>query len=141
MKNSAAYSLIEVLIAVVVVGIGLTAAAVMVGAIMSQEELNQVSLRAANLQEQAVTLYRLGVDPGTIRSILPETTVSAATPQPGEFSITFSSSDATNVTVTNGGNLSLERSVCTVVFPNPLTPQGAATYSTNSVTVLRPAIR
>ncbi len=48
MKKNA-FSLVEALIAAAIVSIGLTAAAALVGALMAKEEINTVSLRAANL--------------------------------------------------------------------------------------------
>lgn len=140
MRNHQGYSLVEVLVAVVVVGIGLTAAAIMVGAIMSNEELNQVSLRAANLQEQSVTLCRLGLEPGVIASILPEVVVSGAVPPSGGFSIDFTTEEDFKVVI-NGGTNSLKQTACTVVFPNPPPVSGQVTYGSNTVTVLLPSIR
>lgn len=61
------FSLVEAMIAAGIVAIGLTAAASLVGALMAKEEINSISLRAANLQEQAVMLYRLGLSPTRIR--------------------------------------------------------------------------
>lgn len=135
----AGYSLIEVLVAAVVVAAGLTAATLLVGSIMSQQELNTVSLRAANLQEQAVTLYRLGVAPGGIRAILPEDCTDSATPGPGTFSLTFATETGTQseLVIAGATNTYLSNS-CTVVFPNPPGALGIATYSTNTVTVLTP---
>ena len=74
------FSLIEALIASAIVAIGLTAAASLVGALMAREEVNTVSLRAANLHEQAVILYRLGLSPARIRAILPETCIDGVAP-------------------------------------------------------------
>ena len=131
--------MVEVLVAVVVVGIGLAAAVVLVGAIRSNEELNQVSLRAANLQEQSVTLYRLGLQPADIRSILPEVVVSGSAPPSGGFSIDLTDQEDFNITI-NGETNSLKRTACTVVFANPASPSGVVTYSSNTITVLRPLI-
>lgn len=137
----AGYTLVEVLVAVVVVAVGITAAAVLVGAIMGQEELNQVSLRAANLQEQAVALYRLGQDQASIRSFLPETCGTSATPAQGQFSVFFGGAGGTTNISSSGETITLQTDTCTVIYPNPISGSGEATYSTNAVTVLRPTIQ
>jgi len=137
MKTSG-YSLIEVLVAAAVVAVGLTAATILVGSIMSQQELNLVSLRAANLQEQAVTLYRLGVEPTNIRAIMPESCTDSSTPAQGTFSLTFGASNSINVVIGGATNTYLSNT-CTVIFPNPPGGTGAATYSTNTVTVIMPS--
>lgn len=132
------YSLIEVLVAAAVVAVGLTAATVLVGSIMSQQELNLVSLRAANLQEQAVTLYRLGVQPTNMRGIMPESCTDSSTPSQGTFSLTFGASNNVDLAI-GGATNSYLSNTCTVIFPNPPGGTGATTYSTNTVTVIMPS--
>ncbi len=140
--RSAGYSLIEVLVAAVVVAVGLTAATVLIGSIMSQQELNLVSLRAANLQEQAVTLYRLGVtNQVQLNSIMPEPSSDVSDPERGEFSLIFGPESTVSVAFTNQGvvaSTSYRSNSCIVVFPNPPGSSGAETYSTNTVPVILP---
>lgn len=136
--RAAGYSLIEVLVAAAVVAVGLTAATILVGSIMSQQELSLVSLRASNLQEQAVTLYRLGVEPTNIRAIMPESCTDSSAPSQGSFSLTFGT--ATNFPMVIGvATNTYWSNTCTVIFPNPRGGTGATTYSTNVVTVVLPS--
>ncbi|MBJ7326753.1 MAG: type II secretion system protein, partial [Chthoniobacterales bacterium] len=96
------FSLVEALIAAGIVAIGLTAAASLVGALMAKEELNSVSLRAANLHEQAIVLYRLGLSPARIREILPETCTESGAPVAGTFGLTFGATSAVACTASDG---------------------------------------
>ncbi len=143
-----AYSLVEVMVAVAVIGIGMTAAAMLVNTLMAQEEVNAASLRAANLQEQAVMLYRLGVgdDPDLggddlIRALLPEVCGTNSPPAEGTFSIVFSDPQQTNIAVSSGGTIPLEFTTCTMEFAVPLPGDDAAPLRTNTVGILRPVIR
>lgn len=135
--SSRGFSLVEVMVAAAILVIGLTAAAVLAGTLMAQQELNAATLRAANLQEQAVKLYRLDLDGATIRSLLPETCASSGTPAPNAYVLTFSRPVPTAIDV-NGTILNLDATGCTMVFGNP---QVAGSFVTNAVTILRPGIR
>jgi len=131
------YSLVEVMVAAAVVAIGLTAAAVLVGTLMQQQELNAASLRAANLQEQAVKLYRLDLRPDTIVSLLPESSQQSGTPPAGGYSISFSRAAPTNVEV-DGTAVLLDRTGCNMVFASL---GGTGALLTNTVTIVRPSLR
>lgn len=126
MKNRG-YSLVEVMVGAAVVAIGLTAAAVLVGSIMRQQEVNAATLRAANLQEQAITLYRLGMG----------TNVGALLPESG---YTFGFSSPPTVTNLSNGVVSFAVEVvdCTMTYPDPA---GDGSRLTNTVPVVRPTIR
>jgi prepilin-type N-terminal cleavage/methylation domain-containing protein len=125
MKNRG-YSLVEVMVGAAVVAIGLTAAAVLVGTIMRQQEVNAATLRAANLQEQAVTLYRLGMG----------TNVSGLLPEPG-CGFTFTSPQQTNLS-NSVLSISVEVTECTMTYPNP---SGEGQDLSNTVRIVRPSIR
>lgn len=131
------YSLVEVMLAAAVVAIGLTAAAVLVGTLMQQQELNAASLRAANLQEQAVKLYRLDLSPNTIVSLLPESCQQSGTPPPGGYFLSFSRARSTNIEV-DGTLVLLDRTGCNMIFASP---GGTGALLTNTVTIVRPSLR
>lgn len=132
-----AYSLIEVMIAAAIVAVGLAAATVLVGTLMTQQEINASSLRAANLQEQAIRLYRLGIPPLDIPGLLPEASLSGGTPTDGKYAIDFEVSDPIPFDV-DGTAVIVEVTLCTMVYPNP---SGSAGAVTNTVSVVRPTIR
>lgn len=131
------YSLVEVMVAAAIVAVGLTAAAVLIGTLMQQEELNAVTLRAANLQEQAVKLYRLDLRPDTIVSLLPESCQQSGTPPAGGYSLSFSRAAPVNIEV-DGTAVLLDRTGCNMVFASP---GGGGALLTNGVTIVRPSIR
>lgn len=128
------YSLVEVLLAAAVISVGLAAATVLIGALMRQEEANAVGLRAANLQEQAVQLFRLGVPPETIPGLLPEPTTYGSSPPSGGYAISFSVQ--TNVFTVDGTDVAVEVADCRLVQDDS-SGEGAD----NTVTVVRPTIR
>ena len=124
--KSRGYSLVEVMVGAAIVAIGLTAAAILVGTIMRQQEVNAATLRAANLQEQAVTLYRLGM--GTnLSDFLPES----------YHSFTFTSPQQT---ILSNSTLSIivDITVCTMTYPNP---SGVGPALSNTNRIVRPSIR
>ena len=137
MKKNA-FSLVEALIAAAIVSIGLTAAASLVGALMAKEEINTVSLRAANLHEQAVTLYRLGLPPATIREILPETCNESSTPAAGTFGLTFGEPSALEFTASDGTVFDAFRTTSTLVFPVTAPDGSVLSYRSNAVSIVRP---
>lgn len=65
------YSLIEVLVSTVVIGIGMTAAVSMSSTAMLQEEMSWRVNIGMNYQENAVRLWQLGLDRSDILEILP----------------------------------------------------------------------
>jgi prepilin-type N-terminal cleavage/methylation domain-containing protein len=134
------YSLVEVMVAAAIVAVGLTAAAVLIGTLMQQEELNAATLRAANLQEQAVKLYRLDLSPTDIVDLLPENSARIAlgtVPPEGVYGFSFSR-DAETVLTSADGNIIVDVSSCTMVFSNP---GGEGGTITNRVSIVRPSIR
>ena len=131
------YSLIEVMIAASIVAVGLTAATVLVGTLMTQQEINAVSLRAANLQEQAIRLYRLDMPPEEIVALLPEATIQGSAPAAGQYAIDFGASLPDTFEV-DGSQVTVEVTPCTLVYPNPSGEGGAVT---NTISVVRPTIR
>ncbi len=135
--KSAGFSLVEVMMAAVILVIGLTAAAVLAGTIMAQQELNAAALRAANVQEQAVKLYRVDLDGATIRSLLPETCVISGTPPANGYVLTFKRPVPTTIDVA-GSAVNLDSTGCTMVGRNP---DSVGSLVSNSVTILRPSTR
>jgi len=135
--NCRAYSLIEVMIAAGIVAIGLSAAAVLVGTLMTQQEINAGSLRAANLQEQAVRLYRLGLSPSAIPGLLPEASLPGLVATDGKYAIDFGVSE-TNTFSVDGTEVSVEVVPCTMVYPDP---SGVSGLVTNILSVVRPTTR
>ncbi len=135
--NNRGFSLVEVMMAAVIIVIGLTAAAVLAGTIMAQQELNAAALRASNVQEQAVKLYRIDLDGATIRSLLPETCVSSGTPPANGYVLTFTRPVATTIDV-GGTIVNLDSTGCTLVHGDTASP---GTYGTHTVTILRPSTR
>lgn len=133
----AGYSLIEVMIAASILAVGLTAATVLVGTLMTQQEINAVSLRAANLQEQAIRLYRLGMPPEEIVALLPEATLQGTVPTDEKYAVDFGASE-TNTFEVDGSQVTVEVTPCTLVYPNPSGDTGAVT---NIISVVRPTIR
>jgi prepilin-type N-terminal cleavage/methylation domain-containing protein len=135
------YSLVEVMIAAAVVAIGLSAAAVLVGAIMTQKEQDLVSLRAANVQEQAIALYRLGItNTGTIIGLLPEACTNVAVPAEGVFSLSFGEEVPTSI-AGQGGAITMSVVTNTLVYGRRDPSSGTVQYLTNAQTVLLPSIR
>jgi len=129
------YSLVEVMVAAAIVAVGLTAAAVLASTLMQQQELNAVTLRAANLQEQAAKLYRLDLRPDEIYRLLPESCQGGSTPPANGYALSFSRAVATNVAV-DGTSVALEQTGCILVFSNAGGPA-----RTNGVTITRPSVR
>jgi prepilin-type N-terminal cleavage/methylation domain-containing protein len=123
--RSAAYTLIEVLVASALIALVLAGVAAMALVVVTQEETGARTARVFNYQEQAVRLWQLGLTPDVIAAILP-----------GEPSISSLEFDAAPVPIAGVGNV--ERAVCTVTFqPN----QGAAAWSAGRWTGGDPAAR
>ncbi len=128
------YSLVEVLLAAAVISVGLAAATILIGTLVRQEEANTVALRAANLQEQAVQLYRLGVPPESIPALLPEPTTYGSSPASGGYAISFNA--RTNVFTVDGTAVIVEVADCRMVQDD-----SAGDGADNTVSVVRPTIR
>ena len=124
------------MIAAAVVAVGLTAAAMLVGTLMQQQELNAAALRAANVQEQAAKLHRLDLSSSAIRGLLPEPCVASGTPPSGGYTLSFSVATSTNIVI-DGTTVNLDRTSLTLVYPGT----GATGNVTNRIDVFRPATR
>jgi type II secretory pathway pseudopilin PulG len=133
------FSLVEAMIAAGIVAIGLTAAASLVGALMAKEEINSISLRAANLQEQAVMLYRLGLAPALIREILPDAVSDTTTPAAGTYGLSFGSPSALACTASDGSDFSVTDATCTLTYPITAPDGEVLSYRSQSVTIVTPA--
>lgn len=134
--GSCAYSLIEVLIAAGVLLTGIAAAAMMANTMYLQQEANGVVTRALNLQEQAATLWQLGLSPGAIANILPEKCVTNTNTGPNQVNLTSATG---NLTVANLGTF--ETNSLRIIFHSATSANGTLVYQTNTVTVVRPSIR
>jgi hypothetical protein len=116
-----------VLVAAAILMIAVTAAAALALATVTQEEINTRIARCINLHEQAARLYQLGLEPDTIRAILPvDPAVITNTPQP-----VF-----TSVTPPNG--LTVEQVTSTLTFT---TSEASGSQRTSTITAIRPSIR
>ena len=133
------FSLVEAMIAAAIVGIGLTAAASLVGALMAKEEVNTISLRAANLHEQAVMLHRLGLPPARIREILPESCSETPAPAAGAFGLTFGTPSTVACTASDGSAFAVTATPSTMVYPITGPDGSVLSYRSNSVTIIQPS--
>jgi len=133
------FSIMEVLIAAAIIAIGLTAAASLVGALMAKEEINTGSLRAANLHEQAVALYRLGLTSEQILSILPESCSDDMTPAAGAFGLSFGEPASNSCTASDGSEFTVRATTSTLVHPITAPDGSVLSYRSNSVTIVRPS--
>ncbi|MDF1825651.1 MAG: prepilin-type N-terminal cleavage/methylation domain-containing protein [Verrucomicrobiales bacterium] len=88
------YTLIEALVGASVLAIGIGAAASMSLTLVTQEEINERSLRAFNYLDNATQLMRAGVDPSEIPAILPS-----------EPLVTSLTSSSRNLSVAGIGNI------------------------------------
>jgi prepilin-type N-terminal cleavage/methylation domain-containing protein len=140
-----AYSLVEVLIAAAVVAIGVSAATVLVGGIMTQEEASAGFLRGINLQEQAVRLWQLGLEEDEIIALLPEDCVPGSSPSPGSFGMEFGAvAQQTYVVNTTAGPMEMTVEVMThrITYASLESPAGQPQpYVTHEMTAVRPSIR
>lgn len=139
-RPSAAYTLVEVLVAASILLIAAAAAAALALATLAQEEANARVARCTNLNEQAARLYQLGLAPDTITALLP--------PDPAVVSLTFETQD---VFIENLGTV--QRADSTLVYTTaPLAgdwspgtwtagQDSAETLRTSQVTAFRPSIR
>ena len=93
--KTAAYSLIEVLIAGAVLAIGIAAAALLANSMLIQEEANTDLTRALNVQERVAKLYHLGLATNAITNVLPET-FGSSTAGLDKFVLTFSAATTNN---------------------------------------------
>mgnify|MGYP003641241932 FL=1 len=89
-----AYTLIEALVASSILLIGVGAAGSMSLSLVTQEEINERSVKAFNYLDNAARLYQMGVDPAGIAALLPS--------EPSVTGLTFSSR---NLPVTGIGTI------------------------------------
>jgi prepilin-type N-terminal cleavage/methylation domain-containing protein len=122
-KAPCGYSLIEVLVAAVIVAMGIAAAAVLAMTMVSQQETSAKVVRALNYQEQACRLFQLDVAPAEIIKILPT-----------ESSVTSLTFGVTDVTVTDVGRVKM--ATCTNVITT--SGFGSSATRTNVMAVIRP---
>lgn len=116
-----AYTLIEALVGSAVLMIGISAAASLSLSLITQEEINERSVRALNFQDSAAMLIQLGVPSNQIASLLPD--------EPVVNSITFTPK---NLTVTDSGGsaaLTLSAQDVTIVY----SPNAAAVTNSSSL--------
>jgi len=132
-----AYSLIEVLIASGILLTGIAAIAMMANTMFLQEEANGRITRGLNLQEQAATLWQLGLSPATITNILPERCLASNPPGTDAVNLTFT----TNANITGLGSSIVESVNLNIVFHSATAADGTLVYQSNTVTVVRPSTR
>ena len=132
-----AYSLIEALIASGILLTGIAAVAMMAHTMFLQEEANGRITRGLNLQEQAATLWQLGLSSNTITNILPERCMASNPPGADAVFLPFS----TNANITGLGSSVAESVNLGIVFHSATTASGTLIYQTNTVTVIRPSTR
>ena len=132
-----AYSLIEVLIASGILLTGIAAIAMMAHTMFLQEEANGRITRGLNLQEQAATLWQLGLSSSTITNMLPERCKASNPPGADAVCLTFS----TNANITGLGSGIAESVNLNIVFHSATYANGTVVYQTNDVTVVRPSTR
>ncbi len=132
-----AYSLIEVLIAAGILLTGIAAVAMMANTMFQQEEANGRVTRALNLQEQAATLWQLGLDESDITNILPEKCVANNPPGADAVRLTFT----TNANITALGANPVQSVGLGILFHSATTSDGTLVYQSNNVTVVRPSTR
>ena len=125
MKRSDGYTLLEVLVAAIILTIAISAAAALALATVSQEERNNQIARYLNFHEQAARLYQLGVEPSTITDILPPDPAIAGN------QLTFSIS---SLAIPNLGTV--QRAESTLEFST----DGESTR-TSTLIVIRPSLR
>ena len=136
-SESRAYSLIEVLIASGILLTGIAAVAMMAHTMFLQEEANGRVTRGLNLQEQAATLWQLGLSPSTITNILPERCMASNPPGADAVNLTFT----TNANITGLGSAVAESVNIGIVFHSATYANGTLVYQSNTVTVFRPSTR
>lgn len=126
-RTSAAYTIIEVLVAAAILMVAVCAAAAIALATVTQEEINARAARCLNLHEQAVRLYQLGLDPAIASAILP--------PDSSVVSLAFTTQ---NLPIANLGTV--ERTECVLTFEASPSEAGGETRS-NTLIGIRPSIR
>jgi type II secretory pathway pseudopilin PulG len=127
-KRSQGYTLVEALVASIILMIGISAAASLSLTMVAQEEINERTGRGLNYLENAASLYQLGLSGTEIAALMPldpAVTSLAATDQTaavtglgnmtyGEITVTFDSTSATSTWTAGawtGGDNSTTRSV------------------------------
>lgn len=84
-----AFTLIEALVASSVLLVGISAAASLSLSMVTQEEMNERSILAANYLDNAIRLYQIGIEPGEIASLLTvEPIIESLTPSRRDLNVT-----------------------------------------------------
>ena len=140
------YSLVEVVLAAAVAAIGAAAGAAMVSTLVVQQEANAGAVRASNLQEQAVMLYRLGLtNTQDICNILPEVCTPSGTPAAEAYTLSFGApvTGSANASLAGGSQVSVAYQVvpCTIVYASAVPGTSQVSYLSNTVSFVRPGIR
>ncbi|MCB1085561.1 MAG: prepilin-type N-terminal cleavage/methylation domain-containing protein [Verrucomicrobiae bacterium] len=121
-RRSSGYTLIEALVAGVVLMIGVSAASKLTLTLITQDEMNQRAATAMNYQETAVRLFQLGLDEADIRLLLP------ADPVVDSMTITTSSPSIS----LPGGSMTMESASIAVTYhPSPATQSWTANIWTS----------
>lgn len=136
-NRGAGYSLIEVLIAAGILLTGIAAVAMMANTMFLQEEANGRVTRALNLQEQAATLWQLGLEDSDITNILPEKCVAANPPGADAVRLTFT----TNANITVLGANPVQSVGLSILFHSATASDGTLVYQSNNVSIVRPSTR
>jgi type II secretory pathway pseudopilin PulG len=139
-RTTAAYTLIEVLVAAAILMIAVGAAGALALATVTQEETNARIVRCLNLHEQAVRLYQLGLDPSVVSAVLPV--------DPAVVSLVFTTH---NLPISDLGTV--EQADSTLTFTtSPLAadwtaqtwssgPSSDSARRTSQITAIRPSLR
>jgi prepilin-type N-terminal cleavage/methylation domain-containing protein len=140
------YSLVEVILAAAVAAIGAAAGAAMVSTLVVQQEANAGAVRAANLQEQAVMLYRLGLtNAQDICNILPEVCATSGSPAAEAYTLSFGTpvASSANASLTGGSQwaVAYQAIPCTIVYASAIPGTAQVSYLSNTVNFVRPTIR
>lgn len=133
--NRKAYTLIEVMIAGALLLIGIGAAALLANSMFRQQFSSSETLRALNMQEQAVKLFQLGLEPDEIGNILPAKVAATAPPGAAEIFLQFT----TNSEVIADLGIEVVTGTCRIVFATGEDNEGNPVHRTNTVTIVRPS--
>ena len=116
-RSQKGYTLIEALVAGVILMIGVSAASQLTLALITQDEMSQRTSTVLNYQENAAFLYRMGLSNAEIAKVLP------ADPAVDSLSVTRSQETVSNSpAVTEIPDMNMEYADITVQFyPSPAT--------------------
>lgn len=140
------YSLVEVILAAAVAAIGAAAGAALISTLVVQQEANAGAVRASNLQEQAVMLYRLGLtNTQDICNILPEVCGTSGSPAAEAYTLSFGAAVTGNASATladgSQASVAYQAVPCTIVYASAIPGTAQVSYLSNTVNFVRPTIR